>query len=105
MWHREMKYLQTKGVRYDFVKKTKDYNISVYKYRKTPRLFAALCEFYEQVENEKSLAKAEKEAENAIAFKTPEGFNAAVKELGLQIVSDNGQPRFVSQEKIEDDTE
>jgi hypothetical protein len=40
----EMKYLQSKGINYSFVK---DVNgITTYKYTKTPELFSALVSFY-----------------------------------------------------------
>ena len=85
MWGREMKFLLSKGIRYTFVKKTKDYGISVYKYKKTSQLFNALSEFFTQIENEKSLAEAQK----------------AMQTLGLKVVVENGQPKFV---KETDDT-
>ena len=51
MWHKEVDFLTSKGIRYTFVKKTRDYGISVYKYAKTPALFAALVEFYSTKES------------------------------------------------------
>ena len=55
---REVRFLTEKGIKYTFVKKTKDYGISQYKYRKTPSLFAALVEFYSIIEAEKALKKS-----------------------------------------------
>lgn len=52
-WVREVKFLASKGIRYTFVKRTPDYNIKQYKYKKTPELFAALTEFYSQSRREK----------------------------------------------------
>lgn len=98
MWGREMKFLLSKGIKYTFVKKTKDYGISVFKYKKTPKLFSALTEFYTQVENEKSLAEAKKTMINAIEVKSPEDFERAMHELGLKIVVEDGQPKFVKEQ-------
>lgn len=43
---REMKYLESVGIRYNFVK---DINgITTYKYTKTSKLFKALAVFYDQ---------------------------------------------------------
>lgn len=40
----EMKYLQSKGVNYSFVKEVN--GVTTYKYTKTSELFKALMEFY-----------------------------------------------------------
>jgi hypothetical protein len=56
-WLREVRFLTEKGIKYTFVKKTQEYGISQFKYRKTPALFAALVEFYSTVEAEKALRK------------------------------------------------
>jgi hypothetical protein len=45
---KEMKYLETIGIRYDFVKEID--GITTYKYTKTSKLFKALAFFYEQFE-------------------------------------------------------
>lgn len=50
---REVRFLTEKGIKYTFVRKTQDYGISQYKYRKTPALFSALVEFYAIIEAEK----------------------------------------------------
>ena len=39
-----MKYLQSVGINYSFVKDT--YGVTTYKYTKTPELFKALVSFY-----------------------------------------------------------
>jgi len=54
---REVRFLAEKGIKYVFVKKTADYGISQYKYKKTPALFAALVEFYSMIEAEKAVKK------------------------------------------------
>lgn len=54
---REVRFLTGKGIQYTFVRKTPDYGISQYKYRKTPALFAALTEFYAIIEAEKTVRK------------------------------------------------
>ena len=56
-WLREVRFLTDKGIRYTFVRKTTDYNISQFKYKKTPALFAALVEFYAIVEAEKAVRR------------------------------------------------
>lgn len=55
MWSKEHRFLQAKGIECTFIKNTRDYNVPVYKYKKTPELFSALFEFYTQVEKEKGL--------------------------------------------------
>ena len=40
----EMKYLQSKGINYSFVKEIE--GVTTYKYTKTPELFLALVSFY-----------------------------------------------------------
>lgn len=54
---REVRFLADKGIQYSFVRKTRDYGISQYKYKKTPALFAALVEFYAIIEAEKTVRK------------------------------------------------
>lgn len=46
---KEMKYLESIGIRYDFVKEIN--GITTYKYKKTQRLFNALSVFYQQFDN------------------------------------------------------
>lgn len=59
-WVREVKFLADKGIPYTYVKRTPDYGISQFKYKKTSALFEALKEFYSQVEIERSnLASAD----------------------------------------------
>lgn len=41
---KEMKYLQSKGINYSFVKNIQE--VTTYKYKKTPELFFALVSFY-----------------------------------------------------------
>lgn len=54
---REVRFLTEKGIKYTFIRKTPDYGISQYKYKKTPALFAALVEFYSMIEAERALRK------------------------------------------------
>lgn len=100
MWRREVNFLESKGIKPTYVKKTPDYGINVYKYTKTPALFLALADYFMQVENERSLKKAEKDIENAIEVRTPEDVEKALTALGLKIVIDNGQPKFVAEENV-----
>ena len=64
-WLREMRFLGEKGIRYTFVRKTPDYGVSQFKYKKTPALFAALVEFYSMVEAEKNARKKMKKPEDS----------------------------------------
>ena len=48
---KEMKFLESIGVKYDFVKEID--GITTYKYSKTSKLFRALSIFYEQFDNNK----------------------------------------------------
>ena len=66
-WKREVKFLEDKGINYTYAKKHYDYPIIRYKYTKTPELFLALAEFYNQVRNEKVF----KEIENVSKEVTP----------------------------------
>ena len=50
---REVEFLAQRGINYTFEKVTHDYNVSQYKYKKTPALFAALVEFYTRLEVER----------------------------------------------------
>ena len=52
-WKREVQFLENKGINYVFGKRHHKYPIIRYKYTKTPELFLALAEFYNQVRNEK----------------------------------------------------
>lgn len=59
-WRREVKFLENKGINYTYAKKNFKYPIIRYKYTKTPELFLALAEFYNQVRNEKFFKDVEK---------------------------------------------
>ena len=47
-WRKEMEFLRAKGIEYAFAKRVGEYKIPTYKYTKTPQLFLALAEFYNQ---------------------------------------------------------
>ena len=51
-WKREVKFLEDKGIAYTYAKKHYRYPVIKFKYTKTPELFLALAEFYNQVRNE-----------------------------------------------------
>lgn len=51
-WKREVKFLEDKGINYTYAKKHYKYPIITYKYTKTPELFLALAEYYNQVRTE-----------------------------------------------------
>ena len=59
-WRREVQFLEDKGINYTYAKKHAKYSIITYKYTKTPDLFLALAEFYNQVRNEQFFKKVEK---------------------------------------------
>jgi hypothetical protein len=59
-WRREVKFLEDKGINYTYAKKHYKYPIIRYKYTKTPELFLALTEFYNQIRNEQVFKKIEK---------------------------------------------
>ena len=51
-WKREVQFLANKDINYTYASKHKQYPVTRYKYTKTPELFLALAEFYNQVRNE-----------------------------------------------------
>jgi len=59
-WKREVQFLEDKGIAYTFAKKHYKYPIIRYKYTKTPELFLALAEFYNQVRHEQTMKKIDK---------------------------------------------
>lgn len=59
-WRREVQFLKNKGISYTYAKKHYKYPIIRYKYTKTPELFLALAEFYNQVRNEQFFKDADK---------------------------------------------
>lgn len=63
---REVRFLTEKGINYTFVKKTKDYGISQYKYKKTSALFSALVEFYSTIEKEKAEKTSKEEKDDTL---------------------------------------
>lgn len=65
-WRREVQFLEEKGIAYTFAKKHPKYSIVRYKYTKTPELFLALAEFYNQVRNEQYFKKAEETVEKVM---------------------------------------
>ena len=62
-WRREVQFLEDKGINYTFAKKHFKYPIIRYKYTKTPELFLALAEFYNQVRNEQFFKNVETTAQ------------------------------------------
>ena len=59
-WRKEMEFLRDKGIEYTFAKRIGDYKIPTYKYKKTPRLFLALAEFYNQQQFQRNLDAIDK---------------------------------------------
>ena len=58
-WKREVKFLEAKGINYTYAKRHYKYPVIKYKYTKTPDLFLALAEFYNQVRNEQFFKSVE----------------------------------------------
>ena len=52
-WLREVEFLEQKDIAYAYAKRNPKYPVTKYKYKKTPELFLALAEFYNQVRNER----------------------------------------------------
>lgn len=63
-WKREVQFLEDKGIAYTYAKKHYKYPIIRFKYTKTPELFLALAEFYNQVRNEQFFKASEKTAKS-----------------------------------------
>lgn len=68
---REVRFLTEKGIKYTFVRKTPDYGVSQFKYRKTPALFAALVEFYSIIEAERLVRRRQLSAAEGTKEETP----------------------------------
>lgn len=51
---KEYLFLKEAGIYPSFVRKDREYGILTYKYTKTPKLFKACAEFYQQAANEKA---------------------------------------------------
>ena len=69
-WRREVKFLENTGINYVYAKKNPKFPIIRYKYTKTPELFLALAEFYNQVRIEQFFKNVEKTNE-VIKEQTP----------------------------------
>ena len=81
-WAREVKFLADKGIYYTYVKRTPDYGISQFKYKKTPILFEALKEFYSIVETEKANLASTDEVQEVLkgaGITIQRGRNGAIK--------------------------
>ena len=81
-WIREVKFLADKGIRYVYVKRTPDYGVSQFKYKKTPALFEALTEYYRQVEAERAnIASADEVQEvlKSAGISIKHGRNGSIK--------------------------
>lgn len=61
-WRKEMEFLRAKGIEYTFAKRVGEYKIPTYKYTKTPQLFLALAEFYNQQNYRKNMDAIDKTA-------------------------------------------
>ena len=59
-WKREVQFLEDKGINYVFAKKNNNFPVIRYKYTKTPELFLALAEFYNQIRNEQTFKLIDK---------------------------------------------
>lgn len=83
-WRREVKFLEDKGINYTYAKKHYKYPIIKYKYTKTPELFLALAEFYNQVRIEKFF----KDVETTVSTINNEEPNVSEQEV-LNIIEDD----------------
>jgi len=63
-WRREVQFLEEKGIAYTYAKKHYKYPIIRYKYTKTPELFLALAEFYNQIRIETFFKRMGEAAKN-----------------------------------------
>ena len=104
-WRREVKFLEDKGINYTYAKRHVKYPIIKYKYTKTPELFLALAEFYNQVRNETFFKNSQKVSETilpiekgCIEVKKEELSEAEQKTVDFQIKEEDI-------EKVLDDTE
>lgn len=61
-WRKEMEFLRAKGIEYTFAKRVGEYKIPTYKYTKTPKLFLALAEFYNQQNYRKTMEAIDRTA-------------------------------------------
>ena len=52
-FRKEVEYLKERGIHCTYMKRTGEYRVPTYKYTKTPELFRAVADFYEQHQNEK----------------------------------------------------
>jgi hypothetical protein len=59
-WKREVQFLEEKGINYTYAKKHYKYPVIRYKYTKTPELFLALAEFYNQVRYRQTMDRIDK---------------------------------------------
>jgi len=69
-WKREVQFLEDKGINYTYAKKHFKYPIIRYKYTKTPELFLALAEFYNQVRHEQTMKKIDKTTKELTPLET-----------------------------------
>lgn len=68
-FRKEYLYLQSVGIEPSFIKRTGEYRILTYKYTKTPELFRAIADFYENQRNEKQYNEMEKMLTNSASVK------------------------------------
>lgn len=64
---KEMLYLKERGIDPVFIKKMGEYRIPTYKYTKTPELFRAVADFYEEQRNSKTFEQM-KRTVDAISY-------------------------------------
>ena len=92
-WRREVQFLEDKGIPYTYAKRHFKYPIISYKYAKTPELFLALAEFYNQVRNEQFMKSADKVNKEVLPIEKgcidikPEDMTEAEKKL-LEVSDD-----------------
>lgn len=52
---REYQFLHERGIEPSYIKKSKQYNVTTFKYTKTPELFEAVAAFYRQLRDKKDV--------------------------------------------------
>lgn len=94
-WRKEMEFLREKGIEYTFAKRVGEYKIPTYKYRKTPKLFLALAEFYNQQQFRKNM-----DAIDETTKKIEDSLSGTPLEKGyIEIEPDNAEKKLFEDNK------
>ena len=104
-WRREMEFLRAKGIEYTFAKRVGEYKIPTYKYKKTPQLFLALAEFYNQQQFRKNMDAIDKAVSEIMPLE--KGYiEIKPDKAEAELLKDAGEPsvcgKVVSNEELAD---